>query len=182
MRSIALRWSGPYTFKWLLTSAKSRERFCSPGIYLWIEAFHGSPQQGLVAEVGKATNLRKRLLEHYQGFLSCRYDVPKWVRPVGEWRCLLDESEVATTLFDKRRLLELTSMSFEYANSFRLFVAPSRADLAVVERNLIWDLQPTGNVHGKKSEPPERVRIVHYGATWATAKALKSARHRPVLG
>lgn len=182
MRSVALRWSGPYTFKWLLTSPESLKRFCTPGIYLWIEAFKNSPQKGHIAEVGKATNLRKRLLEHYQGYLSARYDVPQWVRPLGRWRCMLDEPEVAVTLFDKRRLAELTSMSFDYANSFELFVAPLRAHLAVVERNLIWDLQPTDNVQGTKSEPLERVRVVHYGAAWATAKALKSTRNRPVLG
>ena len=67
MHSVALRWRGPYTLEWLLTSPESRVKFRKAGIYLWIEGFRGSPQGLLPFEESSYANLIALVCDFVRG-------------------------------------------------------------------------------------------------------------------
>jgi hypothetical protein len=170
METVTLRWNGPYGFGQLITDKELRTRWNVPGVYL-----HVTPagQGETIYYVGKATgapSLFKRQLEHYQHYICGAFDIPAEVRRSGTyWRLNLNEFGVAETITDREKLLELVEDGFEYASSFKIFLAEApRERVGVIEKNLLYDLQPVGNTRGMKKQPTEEINIVHENARWAT--------------
>lgn len=64
---------------------------------------------------------------------------------------------------------EVVRDAFEYTKRVRIYFCRKEEPLVrSVERNLLWDLQPSDTKPGTMSEPSERLRIIHQNATWAT--------------
>lgn len=72
MTTITLRWEGPYAF-WPQDGLQwfhDVESLSQPGIYLWTVPFHGGD---LIDYVGEANEVKGRLLEHLNWFMTGRY-------------------------------------------------------------------------------------------------------------
>ena len=151
---------------------------------MWRETMTGAENVRGLAYIGKASgspNLIARVQHHYHEYLGCFYDIPEYAGLDDKWQAKLDGPAVVGTLFSEQRFVRLATVAFQYVNSFEFFLAPRDTDLDVIERNLIWDLQPTDNVLGKKTPPAAPLSIVHKDAQWITRELKAQAKAQPVV-
>ncbi len=134
-----------------------------------------------IGKAGGSPNIIDRVQQHYHSYLGCFYDIPAYAGLDGKWQAILDRPAVASTLFSEQRFVRLATAAFHYVNSFEFFVAPRDTDLDVIERSLIWNLQPTDNTQGKKTPPAAPVSTVHKNAQWITRELKAQAKAQPVV-
>ncbi len=177
MTEVILEWLGPYKLREL---PQHQQRLECPGVYMWVERPPNDPY-GFLEYAGKASgspSLFARQIEHYHAYLGARYVVPLWAaQEYGrEWGSALHDPKVIEILFDKQKIMRVISDAFEYAHTLDFYFAPYKGPqpLTVVERNLIWDLQPRGNSQGRRTLPGQPLDLLHKNATWrAAAKAAR---------
>lgn len=90
--------------------------------------------------------------------------VPNWSLPT-----------VAEVILDRKKFQKVIDEGFAYEAACQVYLAAlDSADLSkIVERQLLYDLQPHSTSWGTKSEPHSPIDIVHIDATWAT-EAIRS--------
>jgi hypothetical protein len=174
METIELNWEGPFTFESLLKpGCKSddpehpRRKYNCAGVYIWET---GDEENGdrEVHYVGKATgspSLWLRQCDHYIYQIGGRYLIPaEFTSNSKEWRCDFKDPEVIETLFDEIAFKKVVSDGFNYSKLIRIYFAKiDPGKVGVVERNLLYDLRPPYTKPGTKSEPKDRVKILHHG-------------------
>jgi hypothetical protein len=169
MTEILLHWQGPYRFQEILANSATRNDFDVPGVYLWIESAPGGDR---VCYIGKATgspSLMMRHLQHYMFYMGACYSVPGWFRnSERDWSLDLKDQEVVSTIFNKEKLFPLISQSLDYANHLQVFLAKAPRDTVKdIERNLLYDLKPSGTKGGTLTPPRVSLQIGHKNAKWA---------------
>ena len=167
--TIILDWLGPFTFTDLLNEP-TPSKLEVPGVYLWIEKRQEWEQ---ISYVGKATGrpgLLARQRKHYSNLIGGRYTIPEHFRE-GRQRWIPNQyPEDADILSDVEEFILLVRHAFHYGDHIKIFLAPLphlvSEKLKVVERNLLYDLQPVGTAPGTKTIPKEKLQIQHRNAGW----------------
>lgn len=174
-------WHGPYPVRDFVTDHKLFDRFDSPGIYLWTETLPTG--QSRLAYVGKAEGrptLAARQRTHYVLTISGTYSIPtEFIKDREKgWAVNWEDSEVVEILIDCKRYLKIVSCGFDYVAACKVYLWPYRGDvsLKIIERNLLYDLRPTGTTMGTKSVPPQKVSIRHENALWRDEYTKKQIR------
>jgi hypothetical protein len=166
---ILLEWHGPFRFQDILADPVARKTYNVPGVYLWVES---APKHSGIYYIGKAggsPTLMMRHLQHYMCFMGACYGIPARFRNCGkDWSLDIKDPEVVQTIFEKGKLFPLIAESLDYANHLQIFLAQAPKEyLKDIERNLLWDLKPSGTMLGTLSPPKTKVRIAHKNARWA---------------
>jgi len=187
MRQIKLFWKGPYEFHQLINDDSIRKEYQVRGVYIWI-LHHKSDEKKELYYVGRASgkpNLWQRQWQHYKNYIGGIYDIPGEFRKSGEYWSNDVNDKARNVILDKRKFLELVSEAFDFTKYLKIFLCPLKEEdpqhIKIVERNLLYDLQPTGTTGGKESEPSNRLKISHRNATWATEEIRRKLKERVVF-
>ncbi len=180
---IKLRWEGPYCFRELFGNEHLKQWFSSPGVYLWVQNHNNFQTLHYVGKAGGKPSLYTRQLQHYQYFIGGLYTIPgEFRKSVKDWVPDRNKEEVYSVLLDKSKFIEVVEEAFDCINSYSIHMAKlaTASEAKVVERQLLFDLQPTGTRWGCSSPPAVPIRIVHSNATWATEQIRNHLRGRQV--
>jgi len=169
---LELNWEGPFNLRDFVRDQGLERRFSCPGVYIWIE---GLPSGGArLSYVGKASGsptLVQRQRQHYANMIGGLYTIPREFRDSGnDWIPDLSRSDVAEVILYRAQFDQVIDEAFEYSNACEVYLAPlNSADEAKrVERQLLYDLQPSGTTWGKKSPPSSPISIIHTNTNWAS--------------
>lgn len=179
-----IRWQGPYTFEKLLRTPdlNRKEKFGRPGVYLRIETPENKDPR--LAYVGKAIGsptLYQRQIRHYFNMISGRYMIPKDFRKNGQrWSpSVKADGRTVDVLLDRDRYLELVEEAFTYAQACLVYFFPAEKEIcANLERNLLWQFQPTMTKNGTKSKPVNGIDFVHVVADRRLETILRGAQEK----
>lgn len=165
MATVSLFWRGPYSFSALLDHSPAWAG--ARGVYLWHAPFDAIAKK-TVTYVGKASgspSLLKRQRDHYASYIGGRYYIPGLFRDCGVAWVPNQYPDVKAVMVDKQAWVRLISECFEYAAQVEVFVAQltefENAELAGIERTLVYEMQPRINARGKSSQPLNRIEIAH---------------------
>lgn len=182
---IDLVWSRPFGFSDFVTIPEKLKDFMSAGIYLWVEE-HPDGEQ--LSYVGKATgkpDLIQRHQQHYSNYIGGRYTIPARFRSVENDWIPGQYPNNSNIVLDVERFVALVREAFEYTKHIKIYLAPKPGlngqQLAVIERNLLYDLTPMGTIPGTKSEPKNRIKIIHKHATWCSEDVRRHIRNQPMI-
>lgn len=160
---VELNWEGPFSFKELLLTKEYKEKFKCSGVYLW-----KTPDSNVVEYVGRASgnpSLWVRQFQHYICLIGGHYHIPAPFTDTGnKWVCNHENSEALDTLFDEMKFNKVTAYGFRYAAAINIYLAKLSFDkVNWVERNLLYDLQPSTTDWGKKTAPDHPIILIHCG-------------------
>ena len=177
MQQITLAWNGPYTFQELFNNSKLMSTWDVPGVYLWVENLNGKDRLLYVGRCkgGSGSTISKRHLHHYMSYLGGIYPLPERARTSKQrWNLDLRIPGVSNKITQKNEFLKLAEEGFGYANKLSLYFAqlPS-TQVEIIERNLIYFLQPEDNISGTKTPPKVEIEIFHENSLWVTS-SIKS--------
>ncbi len=171
---LVIKWEGPCQLANFF-EPDTRKKYDCPGVYLWMEGAE-------LYYVGRATgrpSLSWRQMQHYAYQISGLYDIPKKYRTSGDnWVPKRSQREVADVLLNQEKFRQLVGEGFRFADalSVYLYCARSGKDVRAIERNLLYDLRPTGTTWGTKTIPNLRLELQHQSATWLTPEVRSQAR------
>ncbi|MEX2257288.1 MAG: hypothetical protein WD672_01140 [Woeseia sp.] len=177
--TINLDWLGPFPLQDFFTVNELKRKFAVPGVYIWIE---DTPTGEHLSYVGKASGsppLFIRQQQHYANMIGGLYTIPKCYRSADfDWVPDWSKSDVAETLLDSDRFHQVVDDAFAYASHCAIYLAvlESAGQTKLIERQLLYDLQPTGTRWGKSTLPGVPLSITHHNAIWATAPIVAQAR------
>ena len=87
------------------------------------------------------------------------------------------QSTVIETVFDEEKFVELVRAGFRFSSEIRIYLCPLDSnDLAQIERQLIFELQPLDTTRGTKYAPQPFLDLVHHNAKWASAVVRQQIR------
>jgi len=166
--TIRLEWSGGYSFKELFFDGEYRSKFCTPGVYLWLEP---AEDRDRILYVGRATgapDLWNRQWSHYVSYIAGHYQLPEIARPGrGSWEMNPCNRAVLETVFDEASYVQLVRDGFAYASRISVYLCPLSVDVVRrVERQLLYELQPSGTKPGTRTPPEECLKLVHHRVGW----------------
>ena len=166
---IILDWRGPFLPKSFLDEKDPQP---TPGVYLWLADFHGKKWVEYVGKASGSPTLGRRQQEHVSNTIGLKYTIPAQVRDADEdWKPGI-YPENKNQLLIKSTRESLVDEALRYLDSMTFFLAPMEAKdrklLGIVERNLLWALQPRSTVPGTKTPPPTPIDIKHRNASWAS--------------
>ncbi len=176
-----------HPFWFLEAPANELARRCAKegvrGVYMWVCSIGN---RCWIDYIGKATGsptLIRRQQEHVENQLGLRYRIPKEFMPGDEdWVPGVYPKNTAWLLDPHKRAL-LIDAARTYLDASTVFLAPqpemSSQELRLLERNLLWDLQPLGTTPGTKTPPKEQQDIVHVNAGWYS-EALENKFQREI--
>ena len=179
-------WEGPFEVETLLRHPECRRpdplatkrhdhRYRKPGVYLWTEPCQigGTPDQ-VVSYVGKAEkDLWERQWVHYFYQIGGQAVIPEsWREDKNAWGVNYDCPEMHEVVFTYDKFITVVADAFKYIKDSRIYLSPYCENTGVLERNLLWDLQPKRTTRNTKSQPGTRLTIIHHNAVWATTSAL----------
>lgn len=162
-------WEGPYKLSDFFTNSALKQKYRKPGVYIWIEEL---PDEKRLSYVGRATGrptLEKRLQDHYANCVGGLYTIPKEFRRSGvAWIPDWNVEDTIATLLSLNKLLTIVEDGFRYASVCHIYLWPATpdTDVKLIERNLLYDLKPTGTIWGTKSVPANRINIRHRSPHW----------------
>lgn len=184
--SIFLEWHGPFRLAQFPRGSDLRTKFGVPGVYLWMEELPNLARSRL-SYVGKASGkptMYARQLEHYARTVAGLYMIPHEFCENGtKWAVDWENPESVCVLLDEERFIKMVRNGFRLAAATNVYLAPYRgSDLAIIERNLLYTLQPTGTDKGTRSPPKIRADIRHSGVTsWICPDTRNQFKEQPLL-
>ncbi len=167
MDPIRLDWEGPFKIRELIEPSARAGHLDQPGVYLWCDS---DPRS--ICYVGRSkSSLVARQREHYLHQLSMEYSLPASARESRQkWECYWQLPAVLATVLDKQKVVEHIKEAFEYVHGVEVYLAVlDAADVERVERQLLWELQPSGTRRGTGTAPSEHTPITHSGSDWRFA-------------
>jgi len=184
--TIELVWFGPFSFRDFIEESERVKDFKVRGVYLWVEK--GEAGEERISYVGKVSgepNLLKRQRDHYANLIGGGWTIPGGFRSgKGKWEPHQYPENVGTVL-SCDKFVELVRAAFQYVQCITIYLAPlgqlSSEVIGAVERNQLYDLKPTYTNPGTKSEPRQRLRIVHKNARWYTEDVKRYIRNQPMI-
>ena len=177
-----LDWRGPYSLRDFIADSGLKAEFNCPGVYVWTEETSDGPRLSYVGKAGGSPSLAVRQQQHYSCMIAGLYTIPKEFRKVDQdWIPKWSDPDVAGVLLDSNRFHDLVDDGFAYAARCTVYLAclKSLAEAKSVERQLLYDLQPTGTRWGLSTPPSTHIDISHVNAAWATEEVIARAK-RPV--
>lgn len=167
---IIMEWDGPYKLSDFFMDPVIKQKYDKPGVYLWTEELpDGKRRLSYVGRASGKPSLWKRHQEHYVNFVGGQYTIPTEFRRSGKaWIPDWAIEETASTLLSLDYFVEIIKEGFHYALALNTYLWPATpdADVSLIERNLLYDLQPTGTNWGTKSFPKNRINIRHKSPHW----------------
>ena len=176
-RTLNLFWEGPYRLRDFIRSNELKERFSCAGVYIWIDKLpDGSERLSYVGKAGGRPSLHHRQQQHYANMVGGLYTIPKEYRQSNEaWVPNWSLPTVAEVILDREKYQKVIDEGFAYEAACQVYLATldSADESKIVERQLLYDLQPSSTSWGTKSAPNSPIDIVHIDANWAT-QAIRS--------
>ena len=169
---VVIDWERPYKLRAFLDQPELKARFDKPGVYLRVERLpDGTHRLGYVGRALGRPTLWRRQRQHYACMIGGLYTIPKEFRRCGRtW--VPDSAETVETMLDRVAFTTVVEEGFRYAEACDVYVwiTPPGFDPDVVERNLLYDLRPSGTDWGKNSIPAVRLKIGHRSPRWLTSE------------
>ena len=164
---IKLSWDGPYSPYSFLEHPNPHPY---AGVYIWSADFADGYWIEYVGKAGGKPTIGIRQQQHVANTIGLRYTIPAQVRECGvKWEP--DEyPDNIQTLLDEPSRSTLIREAIAYLDSMEFYVAEMQDYdsniIKVVERNLLWTLQPRSTQPGTKTSPPIPVGIIHENPKW----------------
>jgi hypothetical protein len=180
---IVLRWDGPHCLRDLFGNDHLKQKFSCPGVYLWIQQYNGHQTLNYVGKASGSPTLYHRQLQHYQYFIGGLYTIPNEFRKCGkDWVPDWNKEEVYSVLLDKSKFLDVVNEAFDCINAYSVHMAKlaTAGEAKAIERQLLFDLKPTGTKWGCSTPPAVPIKIVHSNATWATEQIRNHLHGRQI--
>jgi hypothetical protein len=161
---IVLKWEGPFTFAVLISDPK--KAFHCARLYLWKQE---GPNRSEIIYVGKAENISRRQLDHYQKFISGGYEIPGEFRESGmlwdnqfPWKL---QPEVVKQYFNETSVGQLAKEGCKFANHVKVFCAKMEDSTirSEAEALLVYRLKPHRNAQSKRSLRGMDLRLKNEG-------------------
>ena len=174
--AVTLDWEGPLTCRDFIEQVPAVEKYkCTSGVYLCTE------QQGattVLTYVGKAADLWTRQVQHYMNQISGQAIIPKDFCSDGQaWDALYKHDRFRAIVSDVERFRQLVTDAFRYVQHVRVFLCRRPAkEVRVLERNLLYDLQPRDTKWGRETVPSVRIDIRHRNALWVSPEIREHAK------
>lgn len=164
--SVRLKWKGPFPFKDFLLNPKYNDEFSCPGVYMWVIEHD---RRKCIQYIGKSQSVFHRILDEFFLQIGCKYSIPKEFRSCRkDWHCNFNDKKIFDILLHKEKLLNLIGESFDYIMRNKLYIACQENEgnkfIGMVERNLLWQLQPCRTKWGTMSKPKNVLSFIHVGA------------------
>jgi hypothetical protein len=166
---ISLTWEGPHTFQYFCETPNPSPH---PGVYIWVTEENGKYYIDYVGRALGSPNLGHRQQTHVANFLGLRYWIPSFHTPEGcpEWMPgSYPDNKII--LFNEAEYLKIYRAARNYVSSISVYLAPmldsSSDTIKIVERNLLFDLQPRTTSWGRKTTPSIQYSLKHKNALWA---------------
>jgi hypothetical protein len=173
--NVNIEWEGPWRLRDFFGNDVLRERFSCAGVYLWIQHHDGLEELNYVGKASGSPTLYKRQLEHFRDCIGGRHHLPKPFRPIGTaWIPDPTTQACYSVLLDPTRFHGLIDDAYVMIDTFKVYLARTavfpdpKKSAKLIERQLLFDLQPVGTGWGLGSPPSELVEIIHHNATWLT--------------
>lgn len=170
---VTLKWYGPFSFRSILTDQAFKDRFRVPGVYLWTETLPGGEKQlSYIGKATRSTTLWGRHLQHYASLVGGLYNIPgEFTDSKEDWIPDWSKETVATTMLDMNRFMKVVEAGFARAEVTEIYLCPlpESVNLEHVERQLLYDLKPTGTKKGTISPPKLIVKLEHSNTPWKTS-------------
>ena len=170
---VRLTWKGPYKLRDFFGNPDLDRTFSCPGVYIWIERKGSDECLSYVGKASGSPTLARRQRQHYAFGIGGLYTIPSEFRKMAKERWVPDWSkpDVYEVLLERSRFHMLVDDAFNYIDAcdVHLARAASGGEAKLIERQLLFDLQPTGTKWGCRSPPGYPIRLVHRRATWASA-------------
>lgn len=165
-----LNWGARFPLQEVVTAGKVNPALDRVGgLYLW--GFDASGRE-IVWYVGKTSNLKKRLIEHYFSLMSGQYQIPKGFLKgsfdeladvTSGWACDRWDPRVLDRLKDWVQMHDVFKGGHAFAHQAFARVAPmagsSKDELGAAEHAAIYDLQPV--VIKQCKSTPNQARVTH---------------------
>lgn len=170
---ISLHWDGPFSFRDILTNDEIEQKFSCSGVYLWVETLpNGVRQTSYIGKATSCTKLWNRHLQHYASLIGGLYNIPKEFCNWGEaWIPDKKMNDVAEIVLDKKRFMNVVEAGFKRAAATEIYfcrLSDNEANLATVERLLLYEHKPSGTKRGTISDPKRGISITHLNKPWGS--------------
>lgn len=165
-------------------SKQTATRLDAPGVYVWTITPPGRPEDEYLAYVGRATlatRVLKRFRDHYLNQISGHYWIPEAFRSGDEWSVDWNSPPKVDVLADQSQFIKLVEQGFDVARASRMTASlldPQLIDVRAIERQLLWDLQPSDTSWGCRSMPSSPIRLNLGNAPWATDAVKRNIQKR----
>lgn len=180
--SLDLRWSKGYSFQQLLANDDLRKEFNCPGVYLHLDNRRSEGERA--AYVGKASgapSLWRRQYDHYVHYIGGLYVIPESTQHENSytWTPGPDNEKTRSTVFCREAFHEIVDLAFDYVQTVTIHLCklPTAGEAKIVERRLLWDLEPIDTTAGTKTRPKD-VRECFHDCSDAPELRLLLARTR----
>ena len=154
----------------ILTDLAIREQFCLPGVYIWVETLPtGKRQLSYVGKATLSTTLWGRHLQHYASLVGGLYSIPKeFGDGTNHWVPDWSKRDVASIMLEESLFLKVVEAGFKRAVATEIYLCPlsGEVDLAAIERQLLYELKPSGTKRGTMSPPKVGLEIEHQNIPW----------------
>lgn len=171
MKTITLLWHGPFSFREILTEQGIKNEYSVPGVYIWTETLpKGSRQISYVGKATKSTTLWRRHLQHYSALIGGIYNIPKEFCSWGSaWVPDKQKRETVEMVLDRERFKEVVDAGFNRAAATEIYfcrLSENEPGLVKIERQLLYELKPTGTKRGTISPTKNSFSIIHENTPW----------------
>lgn len=171
-------------FRDFVADDRLEAEFSRPGVYIWIEETAIGHHLSYVGRAGGSPSLFQRQRQHYANMIGGLYTIPKEYRSEDhDWVPNWSDSDVADVLLNPHRFHKLVGDGFAYAEKCQIYLATlnSLDEAKLVERQLLYDLRPTGTKWGLSTPPSSSVSITHINALWASETVISQARDGRII-
>lgn len=184
LENCKLNWRGPYQIGDFVIDDALEVEFNEPGVYIWIEETATGHHLSYVGRAGGSPSLFHRQRQHYANMVGGLYTIPKEYRSEDrDWKPDWSDPDVARVLLNPERFHKLVDDGFTYSKNCYIYLSTlnSLGDAKLIERQLLYDLKPTGTKWGVATPPSSPVLITHSNALWATETVISQANGRVTL-
>lgn len=167
MKTIKLYWYGPYSFFELFSTEKYKDKFSHPGVYLWYEINEHNKKLAYVGKASGKPTLYERNFQHYINQIGGQYFIPEFFRKNSDKSWVLDVNDPTcrSSVLNMNIYHSIVIDSFNYICNISIYLCILHSnDVNLVERNLLYKLQPLRTKWGTKTEPSEKIKITNSGS------------------
>lgn len=178
VKTISLNWLDPICLAKVPTLEPDlQKQFNIVGVYVWtIRPADGPEYLAYVGRATQSTRVLERLRNHYLSQIGGRYIIPAGFRdcenqeaPSKMWSVNWRDSASCQVLANRDEFVKLVDAGFAVVKASYVSAALVHpTDVRDVERQLLYELQPTDTQWGTRSPPSRALKLLHGSPRWAS--------------
>ena len=158
---LALTWQGPFKLSDFIGNPELERQFGCPGVYIWIEKLEKADRLSYVGRAKGSRTLCQRQKQHYANMIGGLYTIPhEFYAADCDWVPDWSRQDIYTVLLNPEEFHKLVDAGFAYADACEVHLCglTSGNEAQQIERQLLYDLQPTGTTWGTRTPPGNPIR------------------------